>query len=380
MKHCVALAFCLATPWAGVGRAAAVTPADSARGAALFESLKCVECHSVNGKGGKIGPDLGTRLDRNFTPAGLAATMWNHAPAMWSAMRERNVRAGELSEQGAADLFAYFYSVRFFEQPGDAGRGKALFASKHCGDCHGLTQSKLPEAPPVSEWDSVDHPVNLVNAMWNHAGAMRAQFEQHKIKWEELSAQDLTDLLVYLRNYPGENKRQPGFAINAGENGKALYESKGCAACHASRRVDLAERLKNHNLTQIAAEMWNHEPQMQKEMKTASPPPLSRDEMREIVSYLWAGEFFRGGGNAVVGARVFTSLKCASCHNDPRSGAPKLRGSGRTFSATAMVAALWHHGPNMLEQMKSNQIAWPRFSSADMANLIAYLNTPDKRK
>jgi len=106
MKHCVALAFCLATPWAGVGRAAAVTPADSVRGAALFESLKCVECHSVNGKGGKIGPDLGTRLDRNFTPAGLAATMWNHAPAMWSAMRERNVRAGELSEQGAADLFA----------------------------------------------------------------------------------------------------------------------------------------------------------------------------------------------------------------------------------------------------------------------------------
>jgi hypothetical protein len=39
-----------------------------------------------------------------------------------------------------------------------------------------------------------------------------------------------------------------------------------------------------------------------------------------------------------------------------------------------MVSALWHHGPQMLDQMKAKNIAWPRLTGADMANLVAYLN------
>src|SRR5215471_19222768 len=84
---------------------AATIAADSTRGAQLFETLSCVQCHSVNSAGGRTAPDLGRMIDRNFTPAALAATMWNHAPAMWAAMRERNIRAGDLDEQAAADLF-----------------------------------------------------------------------------------------------------------------------------------------------------------------------------------------------------------------------------------------------------------------------------------
>ena len=100
---------------------AATLAADSARGERLFESLSCIQCHSVNGHGGHVAADLGRRIDRNFTPGTLASTMWNHAPTMWAAMREREIRAGDLDEQAAADLFAYFYSARFFEKPGDAG-------------------------------------------------------------------------------------------------------------------------------------------------------------------------------------------------------------------------------------------------------------------
>jgi hypothetical protein len=67
---------------------AAVIEADSTRGERLFTSLGCIQCHSLNGQGGHIGPDLGQMIDRGFTPAKLAATMW-HAPAMWQAMRGR---------------------------------------------------------------------------------------------------------------------------------------------------------------------------------------------------------------------------------------------------------------------------------------------------
>jgi hypothetical protein len=43
-----------------------------------------------------------------------------------------------------------------------------------------------------------------------------------------------------------------------------------------------------------------------------------------------------------------------------------------------MVAALWHHGPAMLQQMRSRGVAWPRFSAGDMSALIAYLNLPNQ--
>lgn len=198
-----------------LGAQAADFTADSARGERLFETLSCVQCHSVNGKGGTTAPDLGLRIDRDFTPASLAATMWNHAPTMWAAMRDRNVQAGDLSEQGADDLFAYFYSARFFDKPGDAARGKRLFSSKHCAECHGLSEPKLAEAKPVSQWESIGHPMALVDAMWNHAATMHEEFARSKLPWAELTPQELADMLVYLRNLPTERGASASFEITS---------------------------------------------------------------------------------------------------------------------------------------------------------------------
>jgi hypothetical protein len=40
-----------------------------------------------------------------------------------------------------------------------------------------------------------------------------------------------------------------------------------------------------------------------------------------------------------------------------------------------MVAALWGHGPRMLEMMGQKKIAWPRFTAQEMSDVIAYLNS-----
>ena len=74
-----------------------------------------------------------------------------------------------------------------------------------------------------------------------------------------------------------------------------------------------------------------------------------------------------------VGASVFAK-NCAACHNNASSGAPQLPIAGHEFSGAAMVSVLWKHGPNMLDQMKTKGIEWPRFDGAQMADLIAYLN------
>ncbi len=350
---------------------AAIVAADSARGAALFESLACVQCHAVGGKGAHIGPDLGRLVDRDFTPATLAATMWNHAPKMWAAMRDRTIRAGDLDEQAAADLFAYFYSARFFEKPGDAGRGKRVL-ERDCAQCHGLNAPTGSGAPPVDQWKSVNTPFALVESMWNHLPRMQAVAAGKRTSLPQLSAQDLVDLLVYVRHLPGIRDTQGSFRTTSGADGQALFQSKGCSGCHQAGSA-LAARIKGRTLTEIAAAMWNHAPKMS--AAGARPVQFEPGEMRELLSYLWAKQFFEDTGDPGRGKRVFTAKGCAGCHSNGASGAPKIVGTGRRYSGASMVSALWQHGPTMLERMKAQGTPWPRFDGSQMSDLIAYLNS-----
>jgi mono/diheme cytochrome c family protein len=349
--------------------------ADSARGQQLFETLSCVQCHSVNGKGGKAAPDLGRMIDRCFTPAALAATMWNHAPAMWAAMQERQITAGQLDREAAQDLMAFFYASRFFEKPGDAARGKRAFERDGCAGCHGLTSSPNAAAKPVNQWGALADPIALLDAMWNHRADMQAASASQGSAPPEISAQDLTDMLVYLRNQPS-TRDQPGmFAIQTSAAGAAVFQSAGCDKCHKS--VDaLAASVQGQTLTEIAAEMWNHAPRMA--AAGAPAAKLSESQMRDLLSAFWASKFFTDQGHASAGARVFASKHCAVCHNDAASGAPHLPAAlpaGSEFSSASMISVLWRHGPRMLELMKSKGVEWPRFDSPQMADLIAYLNS-----
>jgi len=341
---------------------------DSQRGERLFQSEGCVQCHSIDGKGGKTAPDLGKRIDRNYTPALLVSVMWNHAPTMWAAMDRQGIRTSVIDEQGAADLFAYFYAVRFFEKPGDAARGKRLFSAKHCSDCHGIYGSKSEDAKPVIKWESLGHPILLAEAMWNHAANMRQAFADQKLAWPEITGQDLSDMLVYLRNLPVTRQLGARLATGEGENGQALFESKGCAQCHTGK-LELTSRLKGKTLTDIAADMWDHAPKM------AQPPPkLALGEMRQIVSYLWAEAILHDSGASADGKKVFAAKSCAVCHNDPSSGAPSLSDRRGGFSTISMIATLWRHGPRMLKEMEARRVAWPKFTARQMSDLIAYLN------
>src|SRR5215831_11663001 len=107
--------------------AANIVPGDAQRGEKFFESQGCVRCHSIKGKGGTSAPDLGRRIDRDFTPSQMASTMWNHAPRMWAAMKQQGTAMPSVNPADAADLFAFFISAHFFEKPGDAARGKLAF-------------------------------------------------------------------------------------------------------------------------------------------------------------------------------------------------------------------------------------------------------------
>jgi mono/diheme cytochrome c family protein len=335
------------------------------RGEQLFQSEQCIQCHSFQGKGGTTAPDLSKRIDRDYTPAVMASLMWNHAPTMWSAMKSKGIEKTKMTPDIAADLFAYFVSARFFDRPGDAGRGKQAFAIRHCADCHGISAPIAGGGPPVTNWGSLADPLTLAEQMWNHGPAMRAAFAQRKYPWTALTGQELTDILVYLQNLPETKDLPRHFEFPPSDKGEQLFQEKGCTSCHTGAMA-MERLLKNQNLTDIAAAMWHHQPEMKQ-----PPVVLSPGDMQQLIGYIWARQYFAGSGSAERGKKVFAEKNCATCHNDPSSGAPKL---GKGHSDITMVAALWEHGPGMLAVMNAKKIAWPRFTAQQMDDLVAYLN------
>lgn len=334
---------------------------DSSRGRALFETQQCTRCHSINGRGGKIAPDLGQRTGRNFTPVLLVSTLWNHAPAMWSEMRRQGIESPVITTQDAADLFAFFYSARYFDRRGDAARGKDAFSRHRCADCHSLAESK-GDAPPAATWQALGSPVALAEGMWNHAKRMSDEFERRGLRFPKLSSQDLTDIYVYLRNHPSISPPQGSFAISPAEGGEVLIKEKGCLKCHRGA-LALTTRMQGKTINDLAAAMWNHGPRITDKAGTFEP-----GQMGTLLSYIWATQFFETSGDARRGQKVFRDKSCAGCHQDGR--APRLSGE---FTTMRMIAALWNHGPAMLQQMRSRGISWPRFSDREMADLVSYL-------
>lgn len=338
---------------------------DSTRGREIFETQGCVQCHRLNGVGGTAGPDLGRIIDRGFTPAMLAATMWNHAPQMWAAMRARSIVRQTLTEQQAADLFAAFQAAHYFDAPADAARGKAVFIADSCGRCHGLEQSAAPAATPVNKWNALTDSVVLIASMWNHAATMQAELAKQGIEWPALNGQNISDLLVYLRNAPGMPHVTPELRITAGEEGRQLFQSKGCSACHAVEALET----QGMTLDDVAASMWSHANRLK-----SARPVIDRSEMSALLGYVWESQFFQGNGNRRRGAKVFAARHCAQCHGAAGSGAPDLKAHAGSYDGTTIVSALWRHGPVMLEQMSQKGIRWPEFRLGEMADLIAWLN------
>ena len=222
----------------------------------------------------------------------------------------------------------------------------------------------------MAKWESLADPVILAQQMWNHGPKMRAEFARRKLAWGKITAQELTDMLVYLQNLPETRNLAQNLSFPPSDSGEKLYVSKGCRECHAygSARVrGAAQEPDTHG------DRCRHvESPAQHEESAAD---IRGEEMRQLISYIWAKQYFRGTGNASRGRYVFTAKNCANCHNDAASGAPKLGKGKDAYNDITMVAALWDHGPRMLEMMTARGLPWPRFSAQEMSDVIAYLNS-----
>lgn len=81
-------------------------------------------------------------------------------------------------------------------------------------------------------------------------------------------------------------------------------------------------------------------------------------------------------GDAAAGARLFTELRCATCHSVRGVGgtsAPALGPkAGQPYTPNVMVSSLWSHVTKMWDAMERAGVSAPRLTAQQTADLFAY--------
>lgn len=357
-----------------------------AEGRAVYERKGCARCHGADGAGGPDAPALRERQSLTSLPL-LVTAVWNHIPRMADAMQQSRMPYPAMSSDDMAQLFAYLYVTGVTDQPGDADRGRVLFGSKGCVQCH----DDSGKAPAPSVLGRADTPLLLTQALWNHASAMTSQLQQRRMSWPSLKAAELRDLLAYIQLAAGRESAPP---IRTGDpaRGWNVFQAHACLDCHtlggrspsASSQNLRARSLGGDSLpatlSQFGEAMLNHFPDMHRALAAAgkTPPSFTDNELGDLAVFLYSLRYFEPAGSPHVGASVFRWRGCATCHGDDASGAsaPALRGRGQNYTAVRLSMGLWAHGSRMYEQSRKAGKTWPMLQESDVGDLLSFLNTP----
>lgn len=174
------------------GEAELLDPGDPVEGERIFRSRRCVECHSVRGRGGKVGPDLGRRgWVTSFT--GVAIAQWRHAPGMRAAMTARGIQVPALTSQEMAHVIVYLFSACYADDPGSSRRGAEIFREKGCAACH-----EKGGGPPLERFRGRATPVTLAHALWMHGPAMLERMRDLGVRWPTFRGDEMRDLVAAL--------------------------------------------------------------------------------------------------------------------------------------------------------------------------------------
>jgi mono/diheme cytochrome c family protein len=93
---------------------------------------------------------------------------------------------------------------------GDPVKGKALFASKRCADCHSYDGQGGKDAPPLDYMRghlSAREIANMSGNIWNHLPMMLPHFKEEGIPFPTFSDDEMADLIAYLHSAPPASAR-----------------------------------------------------------------------------------------------------------------------------------------------------------------------------
>ena len=365
-----------------VAHAATPEMGDPSQGQSLFATKGCVQCHSVRGAGGRIGPDLGrTTAKRSFFE--IASGMWNHSRGMEAKIRELRMVRPNFSGDELKDLIAFVYFLNYFDEPGDPKIGKTLFTEKHCVQCHRLEGQGGRVGPSLETIPRGASPLRIAQGLWNHGAAMVTSMQSRGLDVPQFQGSEIIDLFAYIRSQ-GERHEVKEFQ-SAGDpaRGHQLFDNKGCSRCHAvfgeesEIGPDLGSTELRGSVTQIAGRMWNHWPAMAGAMQALDMPlpRFEEQDLSDLLAYVFVSRYGGSSGDQERGLQVYRDKGCAFCHGLDGEGTegPPLRQVTPNADAASIAQRMWNHAPEMWSEMGNHQIPWPRFEPQELADLLTFM-------
>lgn len=353
----------------------------------FFEKEGCAHCHSVNGVGGDLAPDLGFSPSQQASLNNVVSAMWNHAPRMWERMRVENVAYPDLDNEEMSHLFAFLYTARYLDESGDADIGQRLFQKKGCGQCHAVRGEGGAIGPDLSSMEGIDTPIRWTQVMWNHVASGEKAVERLHVPWPHFEGHEMNDLLAYVRANCCGQRRETELLPASPERGRELFQSKSCIVCHSVEGKggrggpDLGPgQRRSLTIVQLAGLAWNHSPATWRspDVPSIARPTFQGQEIADLVAFLASLNYFEPPGSPSRGQELFSERGCSYCHGDRAQGTqagPAVRSRGRSFTAITLATALWQHGANMYRRNRELGRPWPTLSESDVADVVVFLNS-----
>lgn len=172
-------------------------PGDPVHGKILFGRKGCRRCHSINGEGGAIGPDLAERGLKGSV-SHILSQMWNHGSTMWPRMAREGIPFPQFTPNEMSDLMTYLYFIEFKDPAGANARGEQVFTDKLCASCHRPAAPDAKAIGPNLAKVGLNSPFKILAEMWNHSPAIEARMKQEQIRWPILDRNQMRDLMEYI--------------------------------------------------------------------------------------------------------------------------------------------------------------------------------------
>jgi len=357
-------------------------PEDPAVGFRVFIDKECIRCHSIWGEGEAIGPDLG-KVTLSGTFLDLSGYIWNHFPYMHQRMGSLRLEWPKFSPEELSRLVAFLYSLEFFDIPGNPETGRVLFKEKGCQDCHSFEGKGGKKGPDLEKFKQDLSPIFMVQAMWNHVPEMSFLLQTRRADWPVFQDNQMMDLLAFVhQKAKGVEREVPFLLLGSPEQGKKIFQQKGCSRCHGSGPKSTALDLKRNSekyltsMTRIGAILWNSAPLM---WKKGEVPKFSGREMADIISYLYFLNYSDKKGDSKKGEKVFVEKRCSDCHS-PKGPAIDFSLLKGKYDATEMVTQMLNHAPVMQKTVEEKKVPWPRFNPGELRDLFQYIGLKEKVK
>ena len=260
------------------------------RGETLLAEKTCFKCHSL----GRLGRKDGVPLDALAiyqSQVVLLQRMWNHGPEMIARMGKTGIAVPTFSGNDMTDIFAALTesanekSRKVFLGVGNVENGMQMFKTKGCIQCHAIFGKGGKDAPDLGKTVSRSNVTALITQIWNHAGKMRARFQEKKLQWPYFQETEMNDLIVFLYSLNYED--------TAGDpkRGEAIFRENRCMDCHFKTDADrqkIVQDLRSADAILFATKLWNHIPAMEAAMVTQAVPwpQMSGQQLRDVLAFL----------------------------------------------------------------------------------------------